>query len=946
MAAQINDNETVTLKEALQRFVEVYFRGQQPDIDEFVQQFPQHQAQLRKRIQDLKEIDTMFDSIFQVEGSEFEDTAAEEDLIGKKIGGFEIVNIIGRGGMGVVYLARDTKLKRSVAVKSIPGSLVENSIARTRFRREAELLASLNHPNIAVIHDIIEQDDHSGHLVLEYIEGETLTERIAREPLDVNEALTIGKQIAEAVSVAHKKGVIHRDLKPSNIKITPEGRVKVLDFGLAKVSISESKDNEVTSTHPGRVIGTPAYMSPEQARGEETDHRTDIWSFGCIMYQMLTGYLPFEGQTATDTLARIIERQPDWEILPPNTPPKIRNLLQRCLEKAPDQRLSSIADAVIEITEILSAPVQPFAVRLRKKATTIFLTIIVVLSGVAVWFALTQQTHPSSGEIRLVVLPFENLSPAQDQWFADGITDEITARLGSIHGLAVISRQSAMQYKNKKVNAPQIAKELNVDYILEGTVQFERPSDPNGRVKIRPQLIKVADDSHVWANIYENNMSEIFRLQSEVAEQVAHALDITLLEPEHQLLASVPTKNTEAYNYYMRGIEYSSRPYQDEDSLRIAIQMYEKAVELDENFAMAYARLSEVHCGMYWFRHDRSEERLKMAWEASEKALVLDPELPEAHWARGVYYYWGRSDHVRAFDELTIALESQPKNSQFLAMIGYIQRRQGQVEEALVNIRRAFELNPRDYRLAYELGGTLAYMRKYSEAESYYERAILLAPDEYFPYHRMAGLYLVWKGRTKEARDVLEMASQHINLADEWRAVERLFELDVLDRNYEEALARLPLESPSADELIFLDALRYAQVYGYMGNTALARNYYDKARSILESQVKEYPNSRPGRHSRLGIAYAGLGFKEDAIREGKKAVELVHKSKDSQSYFSAAKDLAYIFIKVGDFDAAIDQIEYMLSFPGGLSIPLLQLDPAWDPLRNHPRFKKLIKQDN
>jgi serine/threonine protein kinase/tetratricopeptide (TPR) repeat protein len=943
MAEQTNNNETVTLKEALQRFVEAYFQGQQLDIDEFVQQFPQHQTQLKKRIQDLREIDTLFDSVFQAEESEFEDEG--HDLVGRKVGNFEITEIIGQGGMGVVYLAHDTRLKRSVAIKSMPAKLAADSTARTRFRREAELLASLNHPNIAVIHEIIEEEE-SGYLVLEYVPGETLAERIARKPLELDEALSIGQQIAEAVSAAHKKGVVHRDLKPSNIKITPEGRVKVLDFGLAKVSISKDKDSEATSTHPGRVIGTPAYMSPEQARGKETDHRTDIWSFGCILYQMLSGHLPFEGETATDTLARIIEREPDWEMLPQNPPPKIRNLLHSCLEKNPDQRLSNIADAVIEITEIISAPVQPFAVRLRKKAMTIFLTIIVVLSGVAVWFALTQQTHPSSGEIRLVVLPFENLGPAEQEWFADGITDEITARLGSIHGLAVISRQSAMQYKNKKITAPQIAKELNVDYILEGTVQLERPSDPNGRVKIRPQLIKVADDSHVWADIYENNMSEIFRLQSEVAEQVVQALNITLLEPERQLLASIPTKNTEAYNYYMRGNEYSSRPFADENNLKIAVQMYEEAVRLDDKFALAHAKLSVAYSGMYHFGDDRTEQRLSMALDQANRALKLDPELPEAHWALGVYYYWGRSDYVRALDEFQIALKSRPKNSQFLAMIGYMQRAQGKLEQALPYLKKAFEHNPLDYNLAFELGNTYRDMRKYSRAEPYYEQAILLAPDENFPYYLKAKLYLVWKGRTKEARDVLERASEYINLAEVPRMVELLFRFDVLDKKYEEALARLPLFSPSTDELTFLDALRYAQIYEYMGKTALAKKYCDKARSILEPQVKKYPNSRPGRHSRLGIAYAGLGpkFKEDAIREGKKAVELVHNNKDSQSYFSAARDLAYVYIKISEFDAAIDQIEYMLSFPGLLSIPLLQLDPAWDPLRDHPRFKKLIEK--
>ncbi|UCC99487.1 MAG: serine/threonine-protein kinase [Phycisphaerales bacterium] len=258
--------------------------------------------------------------------------------------------------MGVVYLARDTKLKRSVAIKSIPAALATDSTARTRFRREAELLASLNHPNIAVIHDIIEQDDDPGYLVLEYIPGQTLAQQIANKPLKLQEALSIGRQIAEAVAAAHEKDIVHRDLKPGNIKLTPEGRVKVLDFGLAKADVSEVRSDETAVTGPGRVIGTPAYMSPEQACSKPTDKRSDIWSFGCLMYEMLTGHLPFEGETATDTLARIIEREPDWEKLPQETPANIRTLLRRCLEKDPRRRLRDIGDASIEIEETLSLP--------------------------------------------------------------------------------------------------------------------------------------------------------------------------------------------------------------------------------------------------------------------------------------------------------------------------------------------------------------------------------------------------------------------------------------------------------------------------------------------------------------------------------------------------------------------------------------------------------------
>ncbi len=361
MAESTDKQRENIIKEAVQQFVDAQLRGEKPDIDIFVKKYPDLEHQIRESIQDMQKIDALFDTLAQADESDFEVTSTEHDLVGRTIGNFEIEKMIGKGGMGVVYLAHDTKLKRSVAIKSIPANLTDNATAQARFRREAQLLASLNHPNIGVIHDIIEPDDSSGYLVLEYIPGETLAERIARKPLTMEEALSIGRQIAEAVSAAHKKGVVHRDLKPGNIKITPDGQVKVLDFGLAKPSSSEDIKSDVTATEPGRIVGTPAYMSPEQARGQSIDKRSDIWSFGCVLYEMLTNKVLFQGETASDTVANILHIEPDWQALPKNTPSNIRVLLRRCLEKDPTRRLHDIADARIEISETLAGTLDEFA---------------------------------------------------------------------------------------------------------------------------------------------------------------------------------------------------------------------------------------------------------------------------------------------------------------------------------------------------------------------------------------------------------------------------------------------------------------------------------------------------------------------------------------------------------------------------------------------------------
>jgi len=932
--------------------------GPEPDIDEFVKQYPGFEHQIKQRIRKLQKIDALFDSLAGADESDFEDTETGRELVGRKVGSFEIVEMIGRGGMGVVYLARDTRLDRSVAIKSMPAELQTHSTARTRFHREAKLLASLNHPNIAVIHDIIEQEK-LGYLVLEYVPGDTLAQRIAQKPLKLQEALSISQQIAEAVAAAHEKGVIHRDIKPGNIKITPEGRVKVLDFGLAKAPVSEGRSGETAVTQPGRVIGTPAYMSPEQACGKPTDKRSDIWSFGCLMYEMLTGHLPFEGETTTEILARIIEREPDWQALPQEAPTNIRTLLRRCLEKNPQRRLQHIGDVAIEIRETLNIPAAAASsisfksdsaakAKLRRTAMIIGAAVIIILFSIAVWFILKERAQPPSKEIRLVVLPFENLGSAEDEYFADGIAEEIMSRLSAIHTLGVISRTSAIQYKNSNKTIQQIGQELGVEYVLEGTVRWERPSEGPSRVRVTPQLIRVSDDTHLWSDRYDAVLANIFQVQSDIAEQVAQAMDVRLLEPERQALRSRPTENIEAYEYYLRGNDYFHRG-EAETNFRIAIRMYEKAVELDPTFALAYTRLSEGHAIMYWYYYDRSEERLAMAKEAVDKAFQLNPELPETHRALGFYYYWGHLDYDRALEQFAIARKSQPNDSVLLAGIGFVHRRQGKIEKAAVTLEKALQLDPRSAYIASNLGETFMLLRKYPEAERYFNRAISLSPDWPMPYAWTyackAQLYLLWEGSTEKARAVVEQALQNIGSVEDPFLFFPCVLLEIFDGDYQKALDRLSSGTLEAFESQFYfvpKAQLYAQINELMGNQQLEQSYYESARSILESKIQEQPED--GRlHSALGIAYAGLGRKEDALREGKLGVELLPVTKEAWRGLYRVEALAKIYVMVGEFDEAIDQLEFLLSRPGWISIPLLRLDPAWDPLRDHPRFKKLIE---
>ncbi len=494
-----------------------------------------------------------------------------------------------------------------------------------------------------------------------------------------------------------------------------------------------------------------------------------------------------------------------------------------------------------------------------------------------------------------------------------------------------------------------IAKELGVDYILEGTVQRERPSDPTSRVRIIPQFIRASDDTQIWAQTYDDDMGEIFRLQSEVAEKLAQALDIALLEPERLASESRPTENIEAYEYYLRGNEYlliGSRTELEND-LRIAIGMYEKAFKLDPVFALAYAQLSRPHVWMYWWYHDRSEERLVMAKQAIDKAFQLNPDLPEAHLALGHYYYHGHLDYDHALKQFAIVQKSQPDNSELLTFMGYVQRRQGKFEEALVNIKKAYELDPISVRSIQQVAVTFMFLRNYPEAERYYERAISLSPDWPTPYVGKARLYMLAEGKTEKARAVLNQASQNIGAKDDDLILFRSVLLEVFDGNYQKALGRLSVGSSEVFESQWYfvpKALLSGQIKGLMGNQQAEQAAYDSARNILKSKITEDPND--GRfHSSLGIAYAGLGLKEDALGEGKLGVELLPVTKEAWRGLYRMEALANIYVIVGKFDLAIDQLEILLDRPSELSIPLLQLDPAWNPLRDHPRFKKLIDSD-
>ncbi len=740
MAGSSNNNQDSVVEKALKKFVDEYLRGEQPDTEEFVKQYPDCEDLLRQRIQNLLKINTLFDTLVQMDESDFEDAEAGLELVGEKIGSFEIVEVIGRGGMGVVYLARDTKLDRSVAVKSIPAKLADDSTTRMRFHREAKLLASLNHPSIAVIYDIIEQDNGAGYLILEYVPGETLAQRFAHKPLKFEEALSIGQQIAEAVSAAHKKGIVHRDLKPGNIKITPEGKVKVLDFGLAKPSVGEDKNVEITVTQPGHVIGTPAYMSPEQARGKPTDHCTDIWSFGCIMYQMLTAHLPFEGETATDTLARIIEREPDWQALPQETPANISILLRHCLEKDPDQRLGDIGDAAIEISEALSRPMAPVRT-IWRWVIVIGLVVVAIVVGLNIGRWRKQLPAVASpGQIKsLAVLPLEYLSSdPKQEYFADAMTDEMIAYLGRIGTLRVISRQSVMRYKGSDKPLPEIARELNVDAVVEGTVLCGAK-----QIRVTAQLIGAVPERHLWVGNYNRDYGDILILSSEVAQAIAYEIQVKLTPEEQVRLTSARPVNPEAYELYRRGkYHYFKGTLKDTKiELEKANEYFQQAIKVDPNYAQAYAGLAASYEFLSWAGHLPLDEAKSKTMALSKKALEIDNTLAEAHLAlAGVRFvlYW---DWVEGEREMKLAIALNPNLAEAHYEYAYYLMAIGRFAESIAEAKRALQLDPLSYPYEVALAGMYSYARQYDQAIAQWQRVAELEPKKPRPYLSLAHIY-------------------------------------------------------------------------------------------------------------------------------------------------------------------------------------------------------------
>jgi len=864
--------------------------------------------------------------------------------------------------MGEVYLAEDTNLGRTVAIKILPVEVASDPERLRRFVQEAKAASALKHANVASIYELGEFEN-TRFIAMEHVEGETLEAKLKGIPLELNKLLDTAIQTTDALDEAHSKGIVHRDLKPGNIMITNRGQVKVLDFGLAKVSqpvgphSEASKLNTQTGTEPGLVMGTVQYMSPEQALGKQVDHRSDIFSLGILLYQMASGRLPFAGNAVTETINKIINSPPDaLARLNYAIPPELDHIVRKCLEKDPDNRYQSAHDLLIDLRNLKrdtdsgslasrSVATVPEARPAKSWKIPAAVALIVLIAVTAFTYMQFKKKMPATGAKQatseqrkmLAVLPFENLGSPDDQYFATGMTDEITSRLSTIKDLGVISRTSAMQYQKTNKSIKQIGQELGVDYILEGSIRWSH-SGASSKVRVTPQLVRVSDDTQIWSDNFDRVIDDVFSVQSQIAQSLIAQLGINLVPKQQESLKAAPTQNIEAYQAYLRGNQVFNFSTYDEKVIRESVEQYLRATQLDPGFALAYAQLARAHLFLFHEGYEPAQERLLLAKQAADKALQLNPDLPEAITAMGYYYYHGLSDFDQGMQYFNKAAAIGPNNVEPIAGMAFIERRQGKFEESLRHFDQILELDPRSADFRSEEAAVLLRLRRYPEAERLLNQSIELRPAVYV-YGEKWDLAILWKGDLKEARKVLE------KMPDEEPAFSQRFwvEQEILERNYSAALTRLDriaVEVFQEEGLFLPKVLRRAEV-SFLKQEGQDREDYEKARIFLEEKVKERPKDS-GVHSSLGIAYAGLGRKEDAIREGNLAVGLRPISRDAFTGPGPLLDLAAIYTRLGESEKALDQIEHVLSIPSWFSVNSLKLQPYWDPLRSHPRYKQIV----
>ncbi len=858
---------------------------------------------------------------------------------------YQLQRELGRGGMATVYLAHDLKHDRRVALKVLHPELAA-TLGPERFQREIRTTARLQHPHILPVLDSGKSGDQLWY-TMPHVEGESLRDRLRREgQLPLDDALKITREVADALGYAHSQGIVHRDIKPENILLS-RGHALVADFGIAR-ALQVADAEHLTAT--GLAVGTPAYMSPEQAGGaSKVDGRSDLYSLSCVFYEMLTGEVPYMGRTPQAVIAkRMLEPLPHVRTLRQGVPESVEQAINRALAVTPADRFPTVTEFAQALAQPHPAPTtlsSPAAQdrggrrRVPVGLATLALGVLLGLGVLLAWLRSRPEAETTAVK-RLAVLPFENLGDSADAYFADGVANDLRTKLSRLGGLIVIARGSSNEYKRTTKSQQQIARELGVDYLLTATVQWEDGGGGVSRVRVTPELVDVRP-GHApqtrWGESFDAALTDVFRVQADIATQVSQALNVALGDSAKHELASRPTRSLPAYEAFLRGEAASQGMLGDPPSLRQAIAAYEQAVALDSSFVRAWAQLARARALLY-ISSTQPPALAESAHRAAEQALTLAPAAPDGHQALATYYLTLK-DYPRALREISTALALAPTDAELLGDVGATEFKLGRWEAARGHLEQAVRLDPRSSPPAQFLGYVLLYARRYPEAEQVLNHALQLMPANLGARHARAMVALA-QGNLPGAQAVLRAAPKEVD-PTALVAFEATYNdlMWVLSEDQQRLLLRL---TPSAfdDDRIQWASARFL-MYSVLGDSAKVHVYADSARLAFEQQLRTAPLDGP-LHTYLGLTLAYLGDKAAAIREGKRGVELLPISRDATSGPYLQHYLARIYILVGEDEKALDQLEPLLRIPYYLSPGWLKIDPIFAPLRGNRRFERLV----
>jgi len=853
-------------------------------------------------------------------------------------GRYEIESEIGRGGMATVYRARDIHHDRPVALKVLHAELAE-SLGAERFQREIRVAASLQHPHILTVHD---SGTTGGYLwfTMPFVEGESLRDRISRErQLPIADAVRITREVALALDYAHRHGIVHRDIKPENILLI-DGQAIVADFGIAR-ALGGSNES-LTST--GMIIGTPGYMSPEQAAGDRAiDARTDIYSLGSVLYEMLAGEPPFTAATAQAVIARLMtESARPLPNVRSTVSRQLAGAVEQAMAKSPADRPATAGDFARLLESTATMPAAAPAASPRRMSWWAAVGAAVVIVGVVggALGVLWSRTHAArTGDRKIAVLPFENAGSADDEYFADGMTDEVRSRLSTIHGIRVTARASSAQYRRSKKLPREIGRELEVQYLLTGTVRWSKTNGVN-RVRVTPELIEVANADTRWSQPYDTVLSDVFAVQASIASKVAEALNVALAPPVEAQLAVRPTSNLDAYDEFLKGEQITgSFSNTNPPTLLQGLEHYDQAVRLDSTFARAWSAIARAQSILSFT--SPTKESVERARVAAEKTLQIAPDRAEARLAMGSYLHNIKMDYEGARQQYLEGLQRDPNNTDLLGALSTVEVTLGKFDDALAHRKQAALLDPRSVNTTRRLAQSYHDLRLFAEEQPAWDRALALAPDN-LPIIQAKAIGLLALGQLDSVHALV-----HAKLATiDTTALLVRFSL------YQEMMWTLPGELwPKILNLTVKDfnndkghwGLKLGHTYLLLGDTARGRMFGDSARLDFEARLREFPD-RAQLHELLGRALALGGHRAEAIAEAERSLALRETTLDASLRPYVHFQVARILVQSGEYDKALDLIEPLLAMNGSDVTPaVLRLDPTFKPLIGNPRFQRLLR---